>query len=70
MAKKKYKIDVHNPHYFGKRFGVHIAHGVGEGELEHFEVNEMRSWGYTVEEIVEKKPAPKKAPTKKKETEK
>lgn len=68
MAKKKYKVDVHNPTFEDYRFGVLIQNGVAVGEFEEHEVNAMRSWGYTVEEVKEEKKeeAPKKETPKKK----
>ena len=62
--KKKYIVDAHT-NASGKRFGVHFREGKAEGEFHEYEANEMKSWGYTVEEVVEKKEVPKKAPVKK-----
>jgi hypothetical protein len=62
---KKYKVKTPNDSFAGERHGVTFYRGEAEGEFTDQAVEEMKSWGYEVEEIKEKKEAPKKTPQRK-----
>jgi hypothetical protein len=66
----KFKVKTPNENFNGQRHGVQFSKGEAIAELETNIVKEFESWGYVVEEIKEKKEAPKKPSTKKAQTNK
>jgi hypothetical protein len=63
---KKFKVKTPNENFAGTRHGVRFYKGEAVAELAENVVNEFKSWGYVVEEIVEKEaPKPKKKKTEK-----
>lgn len=66
---KKYKVKTPNPAFSGIRHGVRFFRGEAIAEFPAHVVNDFKAWGYEVEEIKEKKEAPKK-PQPKEQTKK
>lgn len=58
---KKFKVNTpKNKHFDGTRLGVKFNKGEAIADLNENTVNVFKSWGYEVEEIMEKKETPKK----------
>ncbi len=62
----KYKVKTPNENFSGERLGVQFYRGEAEVELNDIQKSQFEDWGYTVEEIKEKKEAPKKKSASKK----
>jgi hypothetical protein len=56
---KKFKVKTPNENFNGQRHGIRFEKGEAIAELDKDIVQDFEAWGYTVEEIKEKKKAPK-----------
>ncbi|MGG3561657.1 hypothetical protein ABES03_08635 [Neobacillus rhizosphaerae] len=63
---KKFRVKTPVETFNGTRYGVRFENGEAVAELNEQTVSEFESWGYLVEEIVEKQEAPKPKKTQKK----
>jgi hypothetical protein len=62
---KKFKVKTPNENFSGYRYDIEFENGEAIAELSNDIKLEFESWGYACEEIVEKKAPPKKKKTEK-----